>query len=184
MSKNFLITYAQVQFLENILWCPATSRLSLFKDKSRRSVVLSMNSVTVMVGRRVMPHTRPRGIHSSGLSFVVGEKLMKFTLSAQARGGPKGVGSEGQRPREREREREGERERKAVAGSTCCRVSASPCDLCAVTAPPTCIYAWKLLLHRPNISLLMFYRDTPLFGVDHLDLPKHFKSYRSLFVRR
>ena len=131
-----------------------------------------------------MPHTRPRGIHSSGLSFVVGGKLMKFTLSAQARGGPKGVGSEGQRPREREREREGERERKAVAGSTCCRVSASPCDLCAVTAPPTCIYAWKLLLHRPNISLLMFYRDTPLFGVDHLDLPKHFKSYRSLFVRR
>ena len=111
MSKNFLITYAQVQFLENILWCPATSRLSLFKDKSRRSVVLSMNSVTVMVGRRVMPHTRPRGIHSSGLSFVVGGKLMKFTLSAQARGGPKGVGSEGQRPRERERERGREREK-------------------------------------------------------------------------
>ena len=58
-----------------------------------------------------MPHTRPRGIHSSGLSFVVGGKLMKFTLSAQARGGPKGVGSEGQRPRERERERGREREK-------------------------------------------------------------------------
>ena len=54
-----------------------------------------MNSIAVMGGRRVMP--RPRGIHSSGLSFAVGGKLMKFALSAQARGG-------------------GERERKAVAG--------------------------------------------------------------------
>ena len=89
---------------------------------------------------------RPRGIHSSGLSFAVGGKLMKFALSAQARGG-------------------GEREReKRSQGSTCCRVSASPCDLCAVTAPPTCIYAWKLLLHRPNISLLMFHRDTLFQG--------------------
>lgn len=103
-----------------------------------------MNSIAVMGGRRVMP--RPRGIHSSGLSFAVGGKLMKFALSAQARGG-------------------GEREReKRSQGSTCCRVSASPCDLCAVTAPPTCIYAWKLLLHRPNISLLMFHRDTLFQG--------------------
>lgn len=121
-----------------------------------------------------MPHIRvQRGIHSSGLSFVVGGKLMKFALSAQARGGR---GREGRRERKREKSRS--------QGSTCCRVSASPCDLCAVTAPPTCIYAWKLLLHRPNISLLMFHRDT-LFqggGVGHLDLPKHFKSYRSRTV--
>lgn len=39
-----------------------------------------------------------REIHSSGLSFVVGGKLMKFTLSTGARG----VGG---------REREGEREK-------------------------------------------------------------------------
>lgn len=123
----------------------------VFEDKSRRSVVLSMNSITVMGGRRVMPriYTRPRGgIHSSGLSFVVGGKLVKFALSAQARGG-----------------REGRRGEKRSRGSTCCRVSASPCDLCAVTAPPTCIYAWKLLLHRPNISLLMFHRDALFEGV-------------------
>lgn len=61
----------------------------------------------VMVGRRVMPHTRSRGIHSSGLSFVVGGKLMKFTLSAQARGGLKGWG---------QRDGDLERERRAVAG--------------------------------------------------------------------
>lgn len=104
--------------------------------------------------------------------FVVGGKLMKFALSAQARGEG---GNEKDGVRERERE-------KRSQGSTCCRVSASPCDLCAVTAPPTCIYAWKLLLHRPNISLLMFHRDT-LFGGrgGHLDLPKHFKSYRSSY---
>lgn len=108
-------------------------------------------------------YTRPRGgIHSSGLSFVVGGKLVKFALSAQARGG-----------------REGRRGEKRSRGSTCCRVSASPCDLCAVTAPPTCIYAWKLLLHRPNISLLMFHRDALFEGEGNLDLPKHFKSYRS-----
>lgn len=73
-----------------------------FEDKSRRSVVLSMNSIAVMGGRRVMP--RPRGIHSSGLSFAVGGKLMKFALSAQARGGGK-----------REREKSGRREARAVA---------------------------------------------------------------------
>lgn len=44
---------------------------------------------------------RPRGIHSSGLSFVVGGKLVKFALSAQARG--RGEGTR-------------EREREAVAG--------------------------------------------------------------------
>lgn len=51
---------------------------------------------------------RPRGIHSSGLSFVVGGKLVKFALSAQARGRGEGT-------RERERERSGRREARAVA---------------------------------------------------------------------
>lgn len=51
-----------------------------------------------------MPHIRvQRGIHSSGLSFVVGGKLMKFALSAQARGGR---GREGRRERKREREKQ------------------------------------------------------------------------------
>lgn len=45
-----------------------------------------MNSAMVMAGRRVMPHIRARGIHSSGLSFAAGGKLMKFTLSTEARG--------------------------------------------------------------------------------------------------
>lgn len=102
-----------------------------------------MNSIAVMGGRRVMP--RPRGIHSSGLSFAVGGKLMKFALSAQARGGGK-----------REREKSGRREARAVA-----------CRRALVIYVPSLHHlrgAWKLLLHRPNISLLMFHRDTLFQG--------------------
>lgn len=129
-----------------------------------------MNSITVMGGRRVMPHIRVQG---GSTRVVCGWKAHEVRPKCTGTWG----GREGMRRTGRERERE-----KRSQGSTCCRVSASPCDLCAVTAPPTCIYAWKLLLHRPNISLLMFHRDT-LFGGrgGHLDLPKHFKSYRSSY---
>lgn len=122
-----------------------------------------MNSIAVMGGRRVMP--RPRGIHSSGLSFAVGGKLMKFALSAQARGG-------GER----------ERERKAVAGKhVLSRVGEPLWSMCrhCTTYVYICmeIIATSAKYIPPNVPSRYSIPGEGRGG--HLDLPKHFKSYRS-----
>lgn len=116
-----------------------------------------------MGGRRVMP--RPRGIHSSGLSFAVGGKLMKFALSAQARGG-------GER----------ERERKAVAGKhVLSRVGEPLWSMCrhCTTYVYICmeIIATSAKYIPPNVPSRYSIPGGKRGG--HLDLPKHFKSYRS-----